>query len=89
MTAIEEKKRAKPGSRVEEVPELGEGVAFPAGYTPAYFRRRKKLVVLRADDRTHYLVFDATNGEYTQVDDTKAASILMSKIRKGEVTLAS
>jgi hypothetical protein len=82
----EMKKRAKPGARVEEIPDFG--IAVPAGYTPAYFRRRKKLAVLRADDRTHYLVFDVTTGDSVKVDDTKQACKLMSQIRKGEVTLA-
>lgn len=82
----EMKKRAKPGARVEEIPDLG--VALPEGYTPAYFRRRKKLALLRADDRTHYVIFDIATGASMRVDDTKQACRLMSQIRKGEVTLA-
>lgn len=87
-TKTETKNRAKPGSRTEELPELGVGVSLPAGYSAAYFRRRKKLAVLRADDRTHYLVFDITTGTSVRVDDTKQACRLMSQVAKGEVTLA-
>jgi hypothetical protein len=88
MTEVTATTRFKPGSRYEELPELGAGVSLPAGYTPAYCRRRAKLAVLRADDRTHYLVFSLKTGASVQVDDTKQACTLMKQIAKGQFTLA-
>jgi len=75
--------RAKPGTRVETLPALARGVKLPAGYTPAYFRKRKTLAVLRAVDSSHYLIFNTTTGEKLQVSDTKEASKTMSAIRRG------
>ena len=75
--------RAKPGTRTETLPALARGVKLPAGYTPAYFRKRKTLAVLRADDSSHYLIFNTTTGEKMQVSDTKEASVTMSAIRRG------
>lgn len=76
-------KRSKPGTRVETLPALPRGVKLPAGYTPAYFRKRKTLAVLRAVDSSHYLIFNTTTGEKMQVDSTKEASQTMSQIRRG------
>lgn len=80
--------RVKPYTRTEELPELGEGVNLPEGYTPAYFRKRKALAVLRAVDCTHYIVFDTSNGKSMQVANTKEASQTMSAIRRGEKSFA-
>lgn len=80
--------RFKPGTRQEELPELSAGIHLPAGYTPAYCRRRAKLAVLRAHDRTHYLVFSLKTGASIRVDDTKQACTLMKQIAKGQYTLA-
>jgi hypothetical protein len=80
--------RVKPYTRTEELPELGEGVNLPDGYTPAYFRKRKTLAVLRAVDCTHYIVFDTSSGKSMQVASTKEASQTMSAIRRGEKTFA-
>lgn len=76
--------RAKPGTRTEKLPDLPRGVKLPAGYTPAYFRKRKTLAVLRAVNSEHYLIFNTSTGEKIQVTTTKEASQLMSAIRKGE-----
>jgi hypothetical protein len=80
--------RVKPYTRTEELPELAEGVTLPAGYTPAYFRKRKTLAVLRAVDRTHYLVFDTSTGNKLKVGTCKEASSTMSEIRRGLKTFA-
>lgn len=76
--------RAKPGTRVESLPALAKGVKLPKGYTPAYFRKRKSLAVLRAVNSEHYLVFNINTGENIQVSSTKEASKTMSAIRRGE-----
>ena len=76
--------RAKPGTRVEQLPSLARGVKLPNGYTPAYFRKRKTLAVLRAVDSSHYLIFNTTTGEKMQVPNTKEASQTMSAIRRGQ-----
>jgi hypothetical protein len=81
--------RVKPYHRTEALPELAKGVKLPKGYTPAYFRKRKSLAVLRAVDRSHYLVFSTATGEKTQVTSTKEASQLMSGILKGKKKLAA
>lgn len=81
--------RVKPYTRTEPLPELAEGVKLPTGYTPAYFRRRKTLAVLRAVDCTHYLVFDINTGKSVQVANTKEASQTMAAIRRGEKSLAA
>lgn len=75
--------RAKPGTRVETLPALARGIKLPTGYTPAYFRKRKTLAVLRAVDSSHYLIFNTSTGEKMQVSDTKEASKTMSAIRRG------
>lgn len=75
--------RVKPYTRTESLPELGKGVKLPKNYEPAYFRKRKTLAVLRAVDKTHYLVFDTSTGKSIQVASTKEASQTMSAIRKG------
>lgn len=91
MTEATKKKlvRVKPYTRTEEIPQLAEGVKLPEGYTPAYFRRRKTLAVLRAVDCTHYLVFDINTGKSMQVANTKEASQTMAAIRRGEKSLAA
>ena len=75
--------RTKPGTRVETLPPLSRGVKLPSGYTPAYFRKRKTLAVLRAVNSSHYLVFNTSTGEKLQVASTKEASRFMSQVRKG------
>jgi hypothetical protein len=80
--------RVKPYTRTESLPELGKGVKMPKSYEPAYFRKRKTLAVLRAVDKTHYLVFDTNTGKSIQVASTKEASQTMSAIRRGEKTFA-
>jgi hypothetical protein len=62
---------------------LSRGVKLPSGYTPAYFRKRKTLAVLRAVNSSHYLVFNTSTGDKLQVASTKEASRFMSQIRKG------
>lgn len=79
--------RTKPWSRIETL-SLAKGVKVPAGYTPAYYRKRASLAVLRSKDNTHYLVFNTQTGQSLQVSNTKEASKAMSKIRRGELTLA-
>jgi hypothetical protein len=64
-------------------------VKLPSGYEPAYFRKRKTLAVLRAANRSHYLVFDISTGMKTQVANTKEASKLMSELRRGKKKLAA
>lgn len=81
--------QTKPYTRVETLPTLPKGVKLPSGYEPAYFRKRKTLAVLRADNRSHYLVFDISTGMKTQVANTKEASILMSELRRGKKKLAA
>jgi hypothetical protein len=75
--------RTKPYTRVEKLPELPKGVKLPSGYEPAYYRKRKTLAVLRAANRSHYLIFDTKTGKKFQVATTKEASVLMSEIRRG------
>lgn len=80
--------RVKPYTRIEDhLPELGEGVELPVGYVPAYYRKRKSLIVLRAADRSHYLVFDANTGDKQRVATCAEASSTMSEIRRGLKTL--
>ena len=45
--------------------------------------------VLRAANRSHYLVFDISTGMKTQVANTKEASKLMSELRRGKKKLAA
>lgn len=80
--------RVKPYTRTESLPELGKGVRMPKNYEPAYFRKRKTLAVLRAVNKTHYLVFDTNTGKSIQVANTKEASQTMSAIRKGTKSFA-
>lgn len=75
--------RVKPYTRTEQLPQLAKGVKLPKNYEPAYFRKRKTLAVLRALDKTHYLVFDTNTGKSIQVANTKEASQTMSAIRRG------
>jgi hypothetical protein len=76
--------RVKPYTRVENhLPALAEGVELPEGYVPAYYRKRKSLIVLRATDRSHYVVFDANTGDKKKVSTCADASALMSAIRRG------
>jgi len=75
--------QTKPYTRVETLPALPKGVKLPSGYEPAYFRKRKTLAVLRAKDRSHYLVFNTSTGDKFQVPNTKEASKFMSDVRRG------
>jgi hypothetical protein len=68
------------GTRTEALPALAKGVKLPAGYVPAYFRKRNSLAVLRSKTDRAYLVFDISTGFSREVKNTKEASILMSKI---------
>jgi hypothetical protein len=77
--------RFKPWTRTEDLPEVS--VAMPSGYTPAYYRKRKNLAVLRAYDNSHYLVFNTASGESARVGGTREASELMSAVRRGLMTL--
>lgn len=81
--------RAKPYSRTEVLPDLPRGVKLPKGYTAAYFRKRKSLAVLRAADRSHYLVFNTATGQSLQVSSTEEASKTMSAIRRGLKSFAA
>jgi hypothetical protein len=81
--------RVKPYTRVEKLPELSKGVKLPSGYEPAYFRKRKTLAVLRATNKSHYLVFDTSTGKKIEVANTKEASRLMSEIRRGVKSFAA
>ena len=80
--------QTKPYTRVESLPALPKGVKLPSGYEPAYFRKRKTLAVLRAANRSHYLVFDTSTGKKIQVANTKEASKLMSELRRGTKSFA-
>ena len=79
--------RTKPWSRVETL-SLGKGIKVPAGYIPAYYRKRASLAVLRSKDNTHYLIFQTQTGQSLRVANTKEASKAMSSIRKGELALS-
>lgn len=81
--------RAKPYTRVEKLPELPKGVKLPSGYEPAYFRKRKNLAVLRAANKSHYLIFQTTTGKKIEVASTEEASKLMSEIRRGVKSFAA
>lgn len=81
--------QTKPYTRVESLPALPKGVKLPSGYEPAYYRKRKTLAVLRAANRSHYLVFDISTGKKTQVANTKEASVLMSELSRGKKKLAA
>lgn len=74
---------AKPRTRVESLPKLAEGVEIPAGYVPAYFRKRHGLLVLRAAEGKGYLVFSTKTGESIAAANTRETSKLMSAIGKG------
>lgn len=88
MTTTEEKKpRWKPYTRVEQPGAIAKGVKIPSGYTPAYFRKRASLAVLRANDCSHYLVFNTATGAHLPVPTCKVASETMSQVRKGELKL--
>ena len=80
--------RVKPYTRIEQLPLLAKGVKLPKNYEAAYFRKRKTLAVLRALDKTHYLVFDTNTGKSIQVANTKEASQTMSAIRRGSKSFA-
>ena len=86
-TKTKTKKRPIARTRVETLPELPKGVKIPTGYTPAYFRKRQHLAVLRADKNKHYLVFDIETGKRREVKSTNAAAILMSQVSNGEARL--
>ena len=93
MTTTKSKSAATrwaPGTRLETLPPLPKGVKIPAGYVPAYFRKRHSLAVLRStkDKGKGLLVFDVTTGKSREVPNTKKASVLMSKIAKGTARLA-
>jgi len=81
--------RARPYTRVEKLPELPKGVKLPSGYEPAYFRKRKALAVLRATNKSHYLIFQTTTGKKIQVANTEEASKIMSEIRRGVKSFAA
>jgi hypothetical protein len=81
--------QTKPYTRVELLPALPKGVKLPSGYEPAYYRKRKTLAVLRATNRSHYLVFDTSTGKKIQVANTKEASVLMSELRRGTKSFAA
>jgi len=81
--------QTKPYTRVESLPALPKGVKLPSGYEPAYYRKRKTLAVLRAANRSHYLVFDISTGKKMQVANTKEASVLMSELSRGKKKLAA
>jgi hypothetical protein len=74
---------AKPRTRVETAPKLAEGIELPAGYVPAYFRKRHGLLVLRATEGKGYLVFSVKTGESIPAANTRETSKLMSAIGKG------
>jgi hypothetical protein len=74
---------AKPRTRTETIPRLAEGVELPAGYVPAYHRKRHGLLVLRATEGKGYLVFSTKTGESIAAANTRETSKLMSAIGKG------
>lgn len=74
---------AKPRTRVESLPKLGEGIEIPAGYVPAYHRKRHGLLVLRSTEGKGYLVFSTKTGESIAAANTRETSKLMSAIGKG------
>jgi len=80
--------QTKPYTRVESLPALPKGVKLPSGYEPAYYRKRNTLAVLRAANRSHYLVFNISTGKKTKVANTKEASMLMSELNRGKKSLA-
>jgi len=80
--------QTKPYTRVESLPALPKGVKLPSGYEPAYYRKRNTLAVLRAANRSHYLVFNISTGKKTQVANTKEASMLMSELNRGKKSSA-
>jgi hypothetical protein len=79
--------RPAPRTRVELLPKLVKGIKLPAGYTPAYYRRRQHLAVLRADNSSHYLIFDVTSGKSRQTPTTHSAALLMSAVSHGTARL--
>lgn len=86
MTTLQSTRPA-PRTRVELLPKLDKGIKLPAGYTPAYYRKRQHLAVLRANNNRHYLVFDVTTGKYRQTPTTNSAAILMGKVSHGTARL--
>ena len=76
-------------TRTETVPKLGPGVEIPAGYVPAYYRKRHALLVLRTAESKDYLVFSIKTGEHVSVRNTREASDLMAAIAKGLKSLST
>ena len=59
---------------------LGEGVELPAGHTPAYFRPRTGLALLRCDDRNAdytYLLFNVADGTSREFPNCTTAEAVM------------
>jgi hypothetical protein len=80
--------KTKHRTRVVALPRLGHGIEIPAGFTPAYFRKRKGLAMLRSDSSKSYLVFSIVTGQFIEVRNTREASRTMSAIAKGEKTFS-
>jgi hypothetical protein len=76
-------------TRTETVPKLGPGVELPAGYVPAYYRKRHGLLVLRTAEQKDYLVFSIKTGEFVSVRNTREASNLMAAIARGLKSLST
>jgi len=76
-------------TRTETVPRLAPGIEIPAGYTPAYYRKRHGLLVLRTAEKKEYLVFSIKTGEFVEVRNTREASDLMAAIAKGLKSLST
>lgn len=85
-TVLADISKTKPFTRVEKLPRLGEGIQLPDGYTPAYFRKRHGLAVLRSKEDKHYLVFSVATGDFIKVVNTREASKTMAAIGRGEIT---
>ena len=79
--------RIAPRTRVELLPTMSKGIKLPAGYTPAYYRKRQHLAVLRADNSSHYLIFDVTTGKFRQTPTTSTAAALMTAVTNGTARL--
>ena len=74
--------------RVETLPTLPEGVEVPAGYTPAYFRKRHGLATLRGADNKSYLVFQVNTGKTIEVKNSRDASHVMAEIARGKISFS-
>ena len=81
--------RARPYTRRETDWTLSEAVSLPDGYTPAYQRKRIHTLVLRADDRSGYLLLNTQTGATIPASGTVDARDKTNKLRSGELRYSS